>query len=131
MLKPWRAVPFLACSLCFAQTRINLRYQSDFDAVIGSLQSTAVTIAPSAPPVLGAGSSYKFSANVPVVWSLGPGSQGSIDADGTYHAPVSVNAKQSVAGCQILPNNHVFNTRIDTLPTHAQSEAWIASNSSG
>lgn len=59
-------------------------------------------------------------------WSLAPGSIGSIDPDGTYHAPASVAAKNVLAGCQLLPNNHVFNTRIDELPVAPNSQEFMS-----
>src|SRR5687767_4162708 len=37
----------------------------------------------------------------------------------------------SVGGCQIFPANNVWNTRIDTLPVHERSDAWINSVGSG
>jgi hypothetical protein len=33
----------------------------------------------------------------------------------------------SIGGCQIFPADNVWNTRIDTLPVHARSDAWISS----
>ena len=71
------------------------------------------------------GGTIRFTADVPVVWSLAPGSRGTIDADGTYHAPSVVKVKNSFGGCQVLPNNHIINTRIDSLPLHANSASWI------
>lgn len=59
-------------------------------------------------------------------WSLAPGSVGSIDSDGTYHAPASIAAKNVMAGCQLLPNDHVFNTQIDSLPVAPNSQAFMA-----
>jgi hypothetical protein len=35
-----------------------------------------------------------------------------------------------LGGCQVLPANHIFNTRIDTLPVHPQSAAYLATISS-
>ena len=32
-----------------------------------------------------------------------------------------------IGGCQIFPADNVWNTRIDTLPVHARSDAWISS----
>jgi len=87
---------------------------------------TSLTISPSAPPAVNQGATFKFMANIPVTWSLAPVSQGTIDSDGTYHAPATVNAKQSYGGYQALPNNHIFNTRIDSLPVNANSAAWVA-----
>jgi len=66
-----------------------------------------------------------FTANVAVSWSC-PRCAGTIDADGTYHAPLSVKAQQSYGGYQVLPNDHILNTRIDSLPVNSNSAAWIA-----
>jgi hypothetical protein len=93
-----------------------------FAAVLGA----QVTISPSAPPVIKQGAALTFTANMPVTWSLADGSAGSIGADGTYYAPVSIQPKQKIGGCQVLPNNHVYNTRIDSLPVHPTSTAWMA-----
>ncbi len=87
---------------------------------------TTVVITPSSPPVVNQGKTLQFTANVPVQWSLAPGSQGSIDPDGTYHAPAKVTPQQVLGGCPLLPNSHVFNTRIDGLPKHAMSDVWMA-----
>jgi hypothetical protein len=86
----------------------------------------AVTITPSRPPAVVQGGTIKFSSNVPVTWSLAPGSAGSIDQTGTYRAPFGVTPKNSFGGCQILPNNHVLNTRVDSLPVHASSASWMS-----
>jgi hypothetical protein len=37
-----------------------------------------------------------------------------------------VNSQQSYGGCQLLPNDHIYNTRIDSLPVNPNSAAWIA-----
>lgn len=92
----------------------------------GSAHAQVPVISPSTPPVVNQGTTYKFTANVPVTWSMAPGSKGSIDADGTYHAPSTVIAQQSVGGCQLLPNDHIINTRIDSLPVNPNSAAWMA-----
>jgi hypothetical protein len=34
--------------------------------------------------------------------------------------------KQSIGGCQVLPNNNLYNVPIDNLPKHPQSEDFIA-----
>jgi len=62
---------------------------------------------------------------------MAPGSKGSIDPDGTYHAPPVVTAQQSVGGCQLLPNDHIYNTRIDGLPVNSNSTTWINSANYG
>jgi hypothetical protein len=59
-------------------------------------------------------------------WSCS-GCAGSINSTtGVYTAPATVNAKQSVYGMQLLPNNHIFNTRIDSLPVASNSATLIA-----
>jgi hypothetical protein len=88
-------------------------------------------ITPSTPPVVNQSGTYKFTANVPVNWSIAPGSKGSIDPDGTYHAPAVVTAQQSVGGCQLLPNDHIINTRIDSLPVNSNNSTWISSANYG
>src|SRR5271165_4176882 len=92
---------------------------------IGAMAQPVIT--PSTPPVVAEGATYKFTANVRVQWSLAPGSAGTIDADGTYHAPSHVDVNQKAGGCQLLPNDHIYNTRVDALPVLASSPAWMAS----
>lgn len=45
-----------------------------------------------------------------------------VDAAGAETAPGS---GPSIAGCPILPANHIFNTPIDSLPVHASSAAFL------
>ena len=63
---------------------------------------------------------------MPVKWSLAPGSPGTIDESGTYHAPAHVQVNNSMAGCQILPNDHILNTRVDALPLSSKSAEFMA-----
>ncbi len=85
----------------------------------------AAVVTPKTPPVVSQGGTFRFTANGPVVWSMAPGSKGSVDPDGTYHAPAHVEARQSLGGCPLLPENHIFNTRIDDLPVSAKSDLWM------
>jgi hypothetical protein len=85
-----------------------------------------VVITPSKQVTVTAGSTIQFKANMPVTWSLLPGSAGSIDANGRYHAPANIPVKDNLAGCQLLPNDHILNTRIDALPPHPKSAEWLA-----
>ena len=103
---------------------------SMFGVLCGDAGAQSLKITPASPVVEGGGTVH-FSANKDVVWSLAPGSLGSIDPDGTYHAPPRVKAKQSFQGCQILPNNHIFNVRVDNLPEESKSRAWIAKAGAG
>jgi len=82
-------------------------------------------------PVVPQGGTFQFTANVAVRWSLTPGSQGTIDANGLYVAPAKVPVKNAAGGCQILPNDSVFNTKIDTMPVHPQSALWLSQNVAG
>src|SRR4029077_9438746 len=90
-----------------------------------------VVISPSTPPVVNQGQTYNFTANVPVQWTVAPGSKGTVDSNGIYHAPAVVTSQQSVGGCQLLPNDHIINTRIDSLPVNPNSSAWISSANYG
>jgi len=110
-----------------AYNRKKIRYQiALLPMLLGGISAFAqVVITPTTPPVVNAGSTFKFTANVGVTWSC-PGCAGTIDADGTYHAPQSVASQQSYGGFQLLPNNHILNTRIDSLPVNSNSAAWIA-----
>jgi hypothetical protein len=94
----------------------------------GNLALAQVVITPSKPAVVNPGGTFKFAANVPVAWSMLPGSKGTIDSDGTYHAPANATAQQSVGGCQLLPNDHIINTRIDNLPVNANSSTWLGAS---
>ncbi len=87
--------------------------------------SAQVVITPSTPPVVNQRATFKFTANTTVIWSC-PGCAGTIDPDGTYHAPQNVKSQQSYGGYQLLPNDHIYNTRIDSLPVNLNSAAWIA-----
>lgn len=89
-----------------------------------------VTISPATSRVVNQGQTFTFTATVAggggVTWSC-PGCRGSINpSTGAYTAPASVKAQQSYGGLQLLPNDHIFNTRIDSLPVNANSGTWIA-----
>lgn len=62
--------------------------------------------------------------------ACGGGSSGSTDAGGD--APrfsrdaVIPGSGPQLAGCPLLPDNHIFNTPIDSLPVHGSSAAFIA-----
>jgi hypothetical protein len=87
-------------------------------------------VTPALPPSVNGGGTLKFTSDRPVNWSC-PHCRGSIDPDGTYHAPAIVTAKQQFGGCQILPNNHILNTRIDSVPVHSRSAAWLQTANTG
>jgi hypothetical protein len=85
-----------------------------------------VVITPSKQVTATSGTTVHFKANAQVTWSLLPGSAGSIDQNGDYHAPANIEVNDNLAGCQLLPNDHVLNTRIDSLPVSAKSADWMA-----
>jgi hypothetical protein len=88
--------------------------------------SAQVTITPATPPAVNAGQTVAFTANVAVTWSC-PGCRGSINpTTGVYTAPASISSSQSYGGYQVLPNDHIYNTRIDSLPVGSNSNSWIA-----
>jgi hypothetical protein len=88
---------------------------------------------PSVSPAVAAatvGSPLTLTANKSVTWSLAPGSAGSIASNGAsavYTPPASVAAQNTRAGCMVLPNDSVFNTRIDSLPVNSNSATWMNS----
>lgn len=77
------------------------------------------------------GQSITLTANRPVNWALTSGSAGTLVANSstsaTYTAPASIPAQNALAGCPVLPNDSVFNVRIDNLPLNANSAAWTSS----
>jgi len=81
-------------------------------------------------PKAQAGQTVTCSASggtAPYTWSLTAGSAGSINAStGEYTAPTTVTVQQKSGPCQMLPPDHIFNTRIDALPVHADSATIIA-----
>src|SRR5436190_10199133 len=69
------------------------------------------------------GTTLRFLADEEVTWEVRGG--GTIDPDGTYHAPAQLTAPQSLYGIQIGPINSIFHTRVDSLPLHPKSAAWL------
>ena len=88
-----------------------------------------VKITPSTPPGVVAGACFQFKASSPGTWSVacrGTGCQaGTIDANGLYCAPAVVVAKNQSRGCQLGPNNNVYNTPIIKLPVSPYSGRWL------
>lgn len=87
----------------------------------------------STPPAVNQGTTFQFSADAPGTWSCsGTDSagaattcKGSINAStGLYTAPATVTAQHSYGGFQLLPNNHIYNTRIDSLPLNSNNSTW-------
>ena len=106
-------------------------------AAAGPPSSGPVVITPSVPPAVKQGTTFQFTANATGTWSCsGTDSSGAATAckgrinssTGLYTAPATVTAQQSVGGYQLLPNNHIFNTRIDAAPVNSKSSAFIAAS---
>ena len=95
-------------------------------AIVGVDVAAQPVVSPSGQVVIQQGTTMRFSANTAVTWSLAPGSAGTIDPDGTYHAPAVFRPAQTYGGCQILPNDHIFNMKVDKLPLHPQSGEWMS-----
>src|SRR5882757_3962868 len=75
-------------------------------------------------PVANQGTTIQFTADSAGTWTCaGTNSSGGAAAcagsinssTGLYTAPASVTANNSYAGFQLLPNNHVYNSRVDSL----------------
>lgn len=86
------------------------------------------TLSP-AVPVANQGTTIQFSCTANCgtgpTWTC-PGCAGSINASGLYTAPATITPQQSIGGWQLHPNNHVFNTRVDSLPLRSDSATLMA-----
>lgn len=91
-------------------------------------------------PIVNQGGTIQFTADAAGSWACsGTTSTGGVKAcsgsinsgTGLYTAPSSVTAQHIYAGMQILPNNHVYNVRIDSLPVHALNATWFAAANIG
>lgn len=93
--------------------------------------SGQVIISPQEPSVP-AGKSITFTSNTPVSWALnGRGTLSNVTSTtATFTAPTGIVAKNQMLGCQVGPNDSIFNTRIDSLPVNSQSSTWIGSSTS-
>ena len=112
------------------QTGIKVQLGILFILIVSLSARAQVAITPLTPPVVNQGQTVAFTASVAgggsVTWSC-PGCKGSINSStGVYTAPAFVKAQQSYGGYQVLPNDHIFNTRIDSLPVNPNSANWIA-----
>ena len=105
----------------------------------GPPTSGGIVISPSVPPTVNQGATFQFTANATGTWSCsGTDSSGVSTAckgninpmTGLYNAPATVAAQQSIGGYQLLPNNDIFNTRIDSLPINSNSASWITASGS-
>jgi len=89
------------------------------------------TLSPPAP-IAAAGQSITITSNTNVTWSLaGSGTiTNQTPTSVTYTAPASVIPQSQMLGCPVLPNDSIFNTRIDNLPVNANSATWVANMNS-
>jgi hypothetical protein len=72
-----------------------------------------------------AGATSGDGSSVPAPDAAGADASGSGGGGGSDGSPSS-GTSPSIAGCPILPANHIFNTPIDGLPVHASSAAFLA-----
>lgn len=71
------------------------------------------------------GKTIQFASTDTVTWSLVPGSVGSISAGGLYTAPTTIQNKNVYQGCPLLPDDHIYNLDVTSLPVHANSTARV------
>ena len=94
-----------------------------------AITSGGLVITPTAITA-GENGTVTFNANRPVNWALANGSSGTLTANSTtsatYTAPASISAQNSLGGCPVMPNDSIFNTRIDSLPLESRSATWTA-----
>lgn len=76
-------------------------------------------------PVVNQGATMQFTSTDPGTWS-NPAGTGSITVGGLYTAPATVTPQQTLGGYQLLPNQHVFNSRVDSLPLRSDSATLMA-----
>lgn len=96
--------------------------------------AVAPVVSPSTP-IVNQGSSIQFSADASGSWACSATNStggvtacsGSINSgSGLYTAPAAITAQHTYGGMQLLPNNHVYNVRIDSLPVHALNPTWFS-----
>ncbi len=96
---------------------------------LGLSATAEVRITPSTPPAVAAGACFQFTASQAGTWSVacqGAGCQaGTIDGSGRYCAPAVVVAKNQSRGCQLGPNDNIYNTPVNRLPLHKYSSRWL------
>src|ERR1700722_6069766 len=94
-----------------------------------SIVAQTPVISPTVPVVpQGATQTFTCTSNCGTggSWSC-TGCAGSINpTTGAYMAPASVSNRQTCGGVPCLPNNHILNERIDSLPVNSSSSTWIS-----
>lgn len=76
-------------------------------------------------------STYVASGGTPpYTYSMIPGSSGSVNSStGVYAAPTTVIPASAPNGCQVLPNNHIFNTPMANVPVDTRTNGAGTNNS--
>ena len=88
----------------------------------------------SGPASCSQGATCNFTASggtSPYTFSMIAGSGGSITSGGVFSAPSKITPNHQEGGCQVQPNNSVYNTRIDGLPVDSHSATWTGSLNTG
>jgi hypothetical protein len=88
------------------------------------------TISPSTATVK-LGNTIQFSSTNTVTYTMIAGSRGSITSGGLYTAPSTMTVRNQIAGCPIVPNDHIYNVDITSLPVDSNSAGRMANIGSG
>lgn len=87
--------------------------------------AVAPVITPSLP-IIWVGSGTIFHADQTVTWSVQSGSTGTVNSGtGAYTAPGNLVSKNSIYGCNLLPPDHVVNTKISNLPVDVATTTYL------
>lgn len=100
----------------------------------GDIGAVPATVGPSGPPVVTpstpiamVGGTVQLSSTYSVVYSMYPGSTGTVSAIGLYQAPIGFfTSKNAIAGVPLVPNDHIYNVDITSLPVDSLSASRIA-----
>lgn len=96
-----------------------------FFAMPSLVLAQTLSVAP-AVPVVQEGQSIVISSNRPAVFRLqGNGTLARLSASSVKITAPAAAAQHVLNGCMVLPNDAVFNTRIDNLPVHSSSSSWV------
>lgn len=100
-------------------------------AVVLSASAQGPVITQTAP-VVNQGQTLQFTETLSEAgtWSCS-GCAGNITSGGLYTAPATVTPQQMIGGYQLLPNQHIFNARVDSLPLRSDSATLMAGTGTG